>query len=303
MTTAKIEGTLMLDGLIEGRLSSDLLDIEDKLTKWVAFSRSLGLGFNLDVSGSSFSVLAKSAVIQTSRVGSPPENVIAQTLQQLMDIFPQGDRQEIFSTLRSVEIRKGEEIQALYPVGLDGTIRPQTRHQTAKTISSDPILPTRQQLLLGGLGLLGAFVFIALLSFFVDFRGILHQVVETSRPLDSAEISIDAHRYQSLISVEIMPLAPVSQYMILRLRRTEVYPTTEQEVEQLWNARKNEDLASRLTIESLAQGYIRCELYDTQNNFLKFHMLRVKELLSSETIDIAVPLPEKSRVGMLLLTY
>ena len=302
MTSAKLEGTLTLDGLIEGRLSTDPT-VVDKLTKWVAFARSLGLGFDLDISGNSFSVLAKANALQSTKIGESPERIIAQILQQLLDIFPQGSRQGIFSTLRSTEIRKGEEVQALYPVGPDGTIQSQTRHQATKTTSTVTALSARQQVVFGALGLLGALALFAVLSLFVDFRSLIHHVVDTARPLDPAEIRIDASVYKSFFSVEVIRVTPTSQYMILRVKREDGYPRSEDALRQLWSDHKDKDLVSRLTVEALARGYVRCELFDTENNFVTFHMLRVQELRSTDTVELFVPVPDKVRIGKLLLTY
>lgn len=302
MKTTKLEGTLILDGLIEGRLSPDP-DVEEKLAKWVAFARSLGLGFDLDVSGNSFSVLANAKTLSVSKIGTVPERVVVQTLQQLVDIFPQDFRQGIFSTLRSTEIRKGEEVQALYPVGPDGTVQSQTRHLAAKTTPTGSTFSGRQQLLFGALGLLGALALFAVLSLFVDFRSLLHQVVETAHPLDPAEIRIDASVYQGFFSVGEMRVAPTGQYMIVRLKREEGYPNSEEAFHRLWQGRKDADLMSRLTLEALVRGYVRCELFDIENNFITFHMLRVHDLRSEETVDVVVPLPGKVRLGKFVLTY
>jgi len=59
----KTEGTIVLDGLIEGRLPDDP-SIEDKLEQWLEFVGQLGLRFNLEVTGSSFSLLPDSTPVR-----------------------------------------------------------------------------------------------------------------------------------------------------------------------------------------------------------------------------------------------
>ncbi len=302
MSSERIEGTVTLDGLIEGRLPA-VPHIEEKLREWTGFTKSLGLRFDMDVSGSSFSVLPGSEAVATSKLGAAPEQVISQTLQQLLDLFPQESRQGIFSTLRSAEVRKGEEVQAIYPVGANGTIQTQTRRVAATTIAQAAPLPAKQKLMLAGLGLLGAVGLVAVLSLFVDFRAIIRDIADTARPLNAEEIRIDASIYEAFFRIDRVEVTPNQRFLLLTANRTNGYPTSEEALSRLWKGHDAGNLPTRLTIEALAKGYVRCEVFDSNNHFVTSHWLRVQDLRQSESVELLLPLPEKRIIGKLVLTY
>ncbi len=298
----KIEGTLTLDGLIEGR-SQGNGNLEEKLQEWTQLMASLGLRFNLEVSGNAFSILPDAGPFQTARFRGAPERVIAETLDQLLGLFPPEQRRGIFSTLRSAEVRKGQELQTVYPVGPDGAIQVQTRIVEAKTISPMQPLPAREKITMAAIGLVVAGVLVGGLSLFLDFPGMVRQVLETVRPLDAADITVDARAYGAYFTVEQLGIDSGSSVLVVTVRRSDRYPLGAAGVARLLRETKPNDLKQRLALEALARGYIRCEVFDHHENFLAFTALRVRGLEESEFIELTVPLPPRVRVGRLTLTY
>ena len=132
MTPEKIEGTLVLDGLIEGR-TSRLADAAGELRRWTASARLMGLTFNLQTDGASFSMLPDNAPVAAARLGEDPAARIAELLDELVRIFPAPERREILSTLRSAHYLPGREVQTLYAVGPDGAAQTQQRTVDAAT--------------------------------------------------------------------------------------------------------------------------------------------------------------------------
>ena len=134
-------------------------------------------------------------------------------------------------------------------------------------------------------------------------RALLHQVADTVRPLNPAEISIDTSKYNAFFSVEQIQVGPTEQYLTLKLKRHDRYPLSEDDLYRLWNDGKSTDLVKHLTLEALARGYVRCELFDTETNFVTFQFLRVQDLRTMDTLELLLPLPEYVRIGKLILTY
>ena len=100
----KVEGTVVLDGLLEGKLPPTP-DAADRLREWIRDVRSLGVRFSLDIEGGAFSILPENRPISVSAFGEAPADAIVNALNQLLKVFPVGQRGQLFSTLRSVEYR------------------------------------------------------------------------------------------------------------------------------------------------------------------------------------------------------
>lgn len=298
----KIEGTLTLDGLIEGKVHGNG-DLEARLQEWTTFMGSVGLRFNLEVSGNTFSILPDAGPFQTASVGGAPDRVIADTLGQLVGLFPPEQRRGIFSTLRSAEIRKGQEVQAVYPVGPDGSIQVQTRVVDAKTIAPESPLPIREKLKMAAIGLVGAAALLGVLSLFLDFPSMIRQVADTVRPLDPADITIQVQAYEDYLTVERVAIDPRDDVLLLGIQRSDRYPTSPAKAARLLREVGPDDLTGRLALEALVRGYVRCELFDREGRFVAVTTLRVRDLEQQASLDLVIPLPRKVRIATLVFAY
>jgi len=140
----KVEGTVVLDGLIEGKLP-DEPGAEEVLRQWLDFAASLKLKFNLEMDGNSFSILADDKPIPAEDLGPRPEERIADALGQLVKAVAAQQGRRVFSTLRSTEYLPGCEVQTIYGLGPDGTVQRSERTLQAETTPPPRRLTRREK--------------------------------------------------------------------------------------------------------------------------------------------------------------
>src|SRR5690242_13291091 len=93
----KIEGTMVLEGLIQGRIPP-MGDLAAKLREWVTFVGNLGPRFNLEVRGNQFSLLPDDKPFSTAGLGAGAEHGMTQVLEQLAGLYGPGpERSQLFS--------------------------------------------------------------------------------------------------------------------------------------------------------------------------------------------------------------
>ena len=109
----KIEGTFVLDGLIEGSLYG-MGDAREMLREWVESAAADGVRLNMQFDGDTFSLLADTRPVAVARFGGAPSGAIRELLGGLLRIFPPSERAHVFSTLRSTEYRPGELEKGFY---------------------------------------------------------------------------------------------------------------------------------------------------------------------------------------------
>lgn len=297
----KTEGTLVLDGLIEGK-SRDLSGISDRLREWISAAMSLGLRFSLDIDGNSFSILADNKPIQTDDLAPEAAEKIAGALNELLKVFPAGERRQILSTLRSIEYRKDTEVQTAYAVGPDGKIHTRERVVDARTTPPPRQLTRKEKIRVVITGIVIAMLAFLASSVFVDYRALIGNVVETVTPLDAAEIKVETGGFKKYFVVEDKTISRGSKAVILKLKRTKAFPLKDSDMKQLF-ADAKDSVSERLTVEALARGYVRCEFFDKKDKFLGFTDKRISPLRKNETIELTLPVPRDSRTSRIVITY
>ncbi|MEX0716898.1 MAG: hypothetical protein WD066_09935 [Planctomycetaceae bacterium] len=299
----KVEGTLVLGGLLEGRCANGPAP-EEKLREWIEFMRTLGPRFSLDCSGSSFSLLPDDAPASTARLGSAPETAIAQAVEQLLGVLPAEDRGNVFSTLRSAEYRPKEEVQSVYLVAPDGAVKVETRVVDAQTVAPATPVSIRARVRYALLGLAIAALLLGVTAFFVDVPGLLSRLAGVVKPVDMQELAVDAAPFAAHFRIVEKELATDGRYLLLTLERGDRFPRTDAELQQA-SERAEGVLSDRLAIEALARGYVRCELFDPDGRFFSASTHRIAGLRTEESITLAVPLQSnpKRRLGSVRIGY
>ena len=191
--SGKVEGTIVLDGLIEGRLPDD--ETEAKLREWVRFAEGLKLPFHLETTDVGFSLLPDARPLSAKSLGDAPEHAISQALEQLLTAFPENTRARIFSTLRSFEYRKSEEVQSVYAVSADGIVNVHSRTLEARTTAPPESMSRKNIMMLGLIGLVAALALVGFASFFVDIPGLVSRLLERASPLRAEKIAVDANAF------------------------------------------------------------------------------------------------------------
>ncbi len=299
--TPKTEGTLIVDGLLEGKLPPSP-EAAERLRQWVCSAAEVGLVFSVEIDGGSFSLLADTKPIAADPLGTDPAAKIADLLDGLLEVFPLPQRQHVNSTLRTKEYRRGQEVQTLFAVGSDGAVEMQERVVEAQTIAP-PRPRTRKEIV--RLVLLGVAVVLLVLlvsSIFVDYPALLDRVIEGVTPFDADSLQVDTGSFGDYLTVEAKERADGGKGVVITLKRAEAFPVTEADLKRLL-AEAGDSPSAHLAVEALARGYIRCELFNKDGGFLGSSMQRIAGLREQETVKIAVPLPRKERLARVVFTY
>lgn len=297
----KVEGTIVLDGLIEGKLP-DTPGAEQLLREWIEFAAGASLKFSLELEGASFNILAANTPIAAGPLGPKPAVQIAGTLAELLKVFPPGQGHGAFSTLRSVEYRRGMAVQTLYTIAADGTVNTQERTVDAQTTAPPEPVSRREILRMAVFGVGVAAIVLAVSSIFVDYGDLWARIVEGATPFRAEELKVDAAAFKDYFTVESKAKARGGKAVVLTLKRTKDFPLDAAAIDKL-PAAKGDSLTARLALEAIARGYVRCERFGKDDEFLGFTMQRISGLRQTETIQLAIPLPIKKRLTRLAITY
>jgi len=298
-----IEGTISLDGLLEGRFAGESFTADD-LRRWASRAADRHLHFSVEVEGNSFSVLGERHRVKAGDVGDDPARTVAEALDALLDRMPPPTRTGAMSTLRSVEYRKGEEVQTLYVI-VGGKVDVRQRTVEAKTTAPVGPLTRKEKVRMALMGLGVALLVFLASSIFVDYRAIYTNIVEAVVPVSADELVVEPGPFGDSFSVtkkEVVSVSGGGQAIVLTLKRSEAFPVTAEQAQKLYDDAN--DLPTRLATESLFRGYVRCEYFDKEGKFLTVAPARVIELHKVETLEIALPLPAKGpRVAKVVFTY
>jgi len=296
-----VEGTIHLDGLLEGRLPLTA-DVRRHMGEWKDFAQTHKLTFNLQFEGDAFSILADSAPRPVRELGDAPSETIRQVLDQFINLFPPDDRRKLISTIRSVEYRPGVEVQTLYVVAPSGAIEPRERTISVDTVAPPEPLPLRRKLLIAGVACLAALLVLAVTSFFVNYRLLFNAFVQGIVPLDLDKLVVEAPAFQTDFDVVDKKFADGRKILVLELKRTDTFPLDDAAVQKLLGV-PDLPLSRRLALEALARGYVRCEFYDTDGKFLGFGFQRISALRTESTLSLHLALPPSGRPARIVITY
>lgn len=296
----RIEGTIVLDGLVEGRLPAQP-GAEQKLREWVKFARAAHLNFHMETDGGNFSILADNAATRAAGIGPEPGEVIASTLGEMLKVFPPGDRGRIYSTLRSVEYRKGHEVQTLYMIRPDGSVDPQQRMVEVNTSAAEPPMSRRERLLLGLVGVLVLLAAFGISALFVDYREVWQRVQDQTAPLSAERIEVEAGVLEPYLALEARQIGRDGASLVLTLRRR--MDLSPQSLGAAAATQPAADLEQRLALEAVARGYVRAELFAADGRFIGTTMVRIVHLRHQESATVVIPLPREPRVRRVVLGY
>ena len=301
MNDEQVEGTVILDGLLEGRVPSHPVS-ERRLREWVDFAASLGLHFNLQIEGRAFNLLADDRPVRVGGPGRAASEIIADALRELLKVFPPAERASLFSTLRSTEFRDGFKVQTVYGIGVDGSIQVQEESAPAKTKAAPRTASGRQKVRIAVTGVVVALALFAVSALFIDYRGLVSSLTDAVVPLDSADIEVEAGAFDAYFTVQDKKFARGRKALVLTLARTEGFPKDDAALDAAV-AKAGKGVSARLALEALARGYVRCELFDADGEFLGQAMVRLRGLRESETAELRVPMPYRKRPARITIAY
>lgn len=309
MSHPRVEGTVIVEGLIEGRVPARPQAAED-LGQW-ASSSDHPLRFQLRIDSGSFSLLPDNQPIPAARFSGRAEDAIADALAHLLSLFAPSERPRVFSTLRSLEYRPGKEVQTLYAVGPDGRIAVQQQEVSAKTEAPPAPLSPRERYTRIALGAVAAVALIAASALVVDYPRLYRSLTGQTALL---QVTTDARAFDGYFTVGQPALTPDGEALILKLSRTPEYPRNDAQIDAAATraATRASTLPaatrrSELALDALLRGYVRVEQFDKDGRFLTFSTERIAPLRDQDTLTLVIPLVTRNRQPILparvVLTY
>ncbi len=288
------EGTMLFNGIIQGVMASP--DEKSTLTEWLESAAELGIEFSPDFTQLHYNLMPANELLQADKVGDAPEDVVGQILEQLWTAMEPGDAFNLTSTLRSIRFTEGEEIQTVYVYSLDGTISLQQQVlEAATTPQSQPLGSTA---LIWRFGI--AAVLAVLIFFLVRYTGIggyLKGFSEASNQSVSTKIKVesDFEDYFEVGEIDRARDPKTGSLLKFTLKRTEKYPTSDEEIDELYKDPEN-SLKTKLLLESLQSGSVKFELYDEENTSLQNGTFSVADLMEDESIEVRVKIGVKASI-------
>jgi hypothetical protein len=296
----KVEGTMILDGMLEGR-SAALAPLESKLREWRAFVEKAGLRFTLEFEGNSFSLLAVNKPVEVRRVGERPAQVVVDALNEMLKVLPPEDRRGVFSTVRSVEYRKGEEAQTLYAVGPEGTMTSRERVVEAQTVAPEAPPSWREKLFVAVIGLGVAALLLALSTLFIDYRATWNRFVASMWPVNVEGLRVEAGRFEKYFVVADRKSASGGRSIVITLKRAADFPRTDADADRVVKA-AGDSAVARLAAEAVVRGRVCVEFYDKDNKLITFTVVAIHSLRDRDTLDLDLPLPSERLAARIVFT-
>jgi hypothetical protein len=300
MTGANIEGTMILNGLIEGPLTDDA-DAAGRLRQWARDLAGLGVDFNVEITGGSFNLLPNNRPLSCAPLGDPPDEAIRQALEQLFEPWPPNLIPRLTSTLRSSEFRKGEEVQSVYRITPDGKVRVEQRTVEAHTETPTQPLSRREIIHMLVFGLVIAAALLGITSLFVDVPALARQLMGTIRPVKVDDVEIDNSNYDAFFHAKIAEIN--SEAATLKLERTAQFPKDDAALQAAAEAAKPA-IKKWLAVAAIAKGSITCEIYDADGKFVGTATMRIEELRKQPDMEVKIPVKSQTRyrLGKIVFT-
>lgn len=311
---ANSPGTFFTDGMIQGKLPP-LPDFKSDLEEWARLAKSQSLPFKLEIEAQNFSLLADNSLRPVSTVPGGPHDALTTLLAKLLDLFPKPARGALFSTIRSVEYRSGEETQTVFAIVSGGDLDVRQRlvkSDTTEGPESLAALLTPKRLALAAGAILAALL---ILQFVLPggLGGLFSRAKQNALPAKAAEIMVDTSAYHGFFTAEPVSVATArngSQFLTLSIKRGTNYPaglSLDSAPPATWR--------EALALQGLIKGYVRCEIYDASGLFLYDAEVRIKGLRIAQETPAFIPLPKgvtrpeqilykkPTRPGLIVFTY
>jgi hypothetical protein len=260
------------------------------------------MDFDLQVDGGSFSLLADNSPRPARKFAPNPSEIISAALGEMLKTIPPGDRGKFTSTLRSVEVRPGEEVQTIYTISPEGTVDAQQRTVEARTKAPPPPLTIKERLRMGIFGLAAAVAVIAVSAVFVDYRKLWREIRDEVKTPSAEGIAVENAAFVEFFVVEKKQMTVDGKGLRLLLRRTSKFPLSEKDFAAATTQPTTQPALRRVTLDSISRGYVRCELFDGKGAFAGFVMVRIGGLREEEAIDATVGLNPELRISRVVLT-
>lgn len=261
----KLEGTFVLEGLIEGTLPDEALVSE--LRAWESQVRNARLPLTVQVDSGRFNVLPEMQAGKVAALSASLRDVIVPLLEQLIEIIPPGWRVGLVSTLRSREYLANEEEQTLYVFDQAGMILVEQRRVDARTVKPAPPMTTREKIMVGVSTVGVLCIILAILMYFFDMKSWFQEARDSLVPYSAKEIQLDAKPFASWMTIKDKTLASGKE-LTLEFTPTKEWPVTWKSLDALYD--KASTLREKLALQSIGRGRINYRLMDRNDKLIAF---------------------------------
>jgi len=165
-----------------------------------------------------------------------------------------------------------------------------------------PQPPRQTRKLLLGAALALALLVLAISALRPNYETLFRGPASHAAALDVARVRVDALTFADYFTVEGKEAGPDGRTVVLTLKRAAGFPLKDSDYAEA-AAQTGSSLQKLLALEAVARGYVRCELFDARGDFLGFTFERIRGLQSHETVEVALPLPERGRPARIVITY
>lgn len=293
----KVEGTLRLEGLIEGQLPDDE-KVHSLFNEWLEFSSARGLHFDPAFTGNNFSLLADNRPITISTLESHYEQLLKELLEQLVSILPDSYRGKVLSTVRSVEYQKNLEVQSIFSIQPGGSVSINTREVEARTTAPEPPVTFKQKIIAAAAGVVILLILIGLSALFLDYKKYAADIKSSFTPFDVSKVSIN-NRFSPYF--EVTETTWDGGYLLIHLTKTASFPDLETLPERYKAA--GDDIYQKLALETLAKGYMMIEFFDEEGTFLVGEKIRISSLWRGDSLVLSLPIGNSVRPAGISFTY
>ena len=280
----KIEGTLVLDGLVQGGGIYDP-EIKNKLQEWEKVSYQRGFPFTLECSDASFSVLPDKDPVKTGDIKGDPTDAITRLLDELLAVLPDEIRSSVFSTVRSTEYRENIEVQTLYALGLDGSIHTEQRIQEAETVK--PIVPISKKEKIR-LGIIAAVV-VAVAGTLIYLFAPVNDLFRTTAAKVAEDLQLSDDQVKEYVVMKAVEASEGSKTKLkIQVDRGNRYPVDDKDLEKMGT---EGTLLDRLVAEDISRGRMRFQWLGADDKDLGSGYIDISGLREQVTIWRVLDLP------------
>jgi len=289
-------GTAVLDGLIEGPLPP-FENGEDRLRQWRDFARADGLLFHLSVDGPRFSLLPDSKPLPLAEYDDLQDR-IRRAMEQLLQLFPEDLRTQVFSTVRSVEYRRHTQRQSLYLVTSRG-IRAEDREVAWKEQEPPVSAPKRLLPLFIATGLVLLAVVVS--AFVVDYPALWRKFRARYAGIDAKRIKVDGAAVSRYVVIKKLGADKTRTHLELEIRRGAAFPSDldayRAEEKRILEKGEIKDLLAlhRMVVD----GSLRAQYLDERGKAIVEREVSIRGLLESKAVRVRLPMkdyPDTSRL-------
>jgi hypothetical protein len=297
MNPLPVAGTFRLDGMIQGPLPSDPAVIGN-LQAWVVAAKASGLHFHFGLDAPYFSIVADPSVHPTAKLAGPDlAELLSDALNALMDLLPNPNPGNCFSTVRAEEFRPGIAIQTIFVLAADGRIASESRTVSSQTKGAPNklALAVIRRTAMWALAVILPLLLVS--SFFIDYRGLFARAADRMLPPGKENISVSQAALGEFVTVELTGLDRRRGTLGFKLKRGAKW-------DQALSSTPQQSLASwpeYLIHLAIHQRRLRIELYDQAGNHFGGGEISLDGLHQSSSADVEISAALPTRLAKIVI--